>query len=68
MTDLKKKFIVVFFPVFVLLIWSFVIMIKSFNSNENWRIVCSSLGFVIIFALTFFFVKAMIKKLKTEKE
>lgn len=68
MTDLRKKFITVFMPIVGLLIWSLIIMIKSFNTNETWRIIFSATGFLGFFALTSLYVKTMIKKMKTEKE
>jgi membrane protein YdbS with pleckstrin-like domain len=68
MNDLKKKFIAILIPVKVILIWSFVVMINSFDTGETWRIVFSSAGFVIFFILTSLFGNAMIKKMKAEKQ
>ncbi len=68
MDDLKKKFIVILIPVKVILIWSFVVMINSFETGETWRIVFSSAGFVVFFILTSLFGIAMIKKMKAEKQ
>jgi len=68
MNDLKKKFIVILIPVKVILIWSFIVMINSFETGETWRIVFSSAGFVVFFILTSLFGNAMIKKLKAEKQ
>ena len=68
MTDIKKKFIAIFIPIIGLLIWSLIIMIKSFSTDETWRIVFSTVGFIGFFALTSLFINTMIKKMKTEKE
>ena len=68
MNDLKKKFIAILIPAKLILIWSFVVMINSFDTGETWRIVLSSTGFVIFFVLTSLFGNAMIKKMKAERE
>lgn len=67
MTDLRKKFIATFIPILGLLIWSFIIMIKSFSTDETWRIVFSTVSFIVFFTLTSLLVNAMIKKIKAEK-
>ena len=68
MNDLKKKFIVTLIPMKALIIWSFIVMINSFDTGETWRIAFSSAGFVILFVLTSLFGNAMIKKMKAERE
>jgi len=67
MTDLKKKFISIFIPNIALLMWALIIMIKSFDTGENWRIIFSIIGFLGLFTLTSLFVNTMIKKMKKEK-
>ncbi len=62
MSELRKKYTVIFILIFGLLIWSLIAMIKSFNTGETWRIALSSIGFLVFFTLASFFVKSMIKK------
>jgi len=68
MSDLRKKFITIFIPIIGLLIWSLIIMIKSFSTDETWRIVFSTIGFIGFFTLTSLLVNTMIKKREKEKE
>jgi predicted PurR-regulated permease PerM len=68
MNELKKKFIPVFIPIIGILIWSLIIMINSFSTNETWRIALSTIGFLGFFTLTSFFVRSMIRKMRIEKE
>ena len=68
MSELKKKFIAIFIPIIGLLIWSLIIMIKSFSTDEIWRIALSAIGFLGFFILTIFFVRSMNKTMKTEKD
>lgn len=68
MSELRKKFIAMFIPMAGLLIWSLIIMIKSFSTDDTWRIIFSTIGFVGFFILTSLFAKSMIKRIKAEKE
>ncbi|WP_321322735.1 hypothetical protein [Labilibaculum sp.] len=67
MSDLKKKFIAVLIPMKVSLIWSFIVMINSFDTGETWKIIFSSAGFLIFFVLAGLIGNAMIKKINAEK-
>ncbi len=55
-------------PVMGLLIGSFIIMVRSFDTGENWKIALSLIGFSGFFTLTGLFVYVMIKKRKSEKK
>jgi predicted PurR-regulated permease PerM len=68
MSELRKKFIAIFIPIVGILIWSLIIMINSFSTNETWRIVLSTIGFLGFFTLTSFFVRSMIRKMEIKKE
>ena len=52
MTEIRKKFIVALIPLIGVLIWSFIIMINSFGTEETMRIVFSIVGFSVFFMLT----------------
>ena len=54
MTEIRKKFVVAFIPLAGVLIWSFIIMINSFGTEETMRIVFSTAwfsGFFMLFSL-----------------
>ena len=68
MSELKKKFIAVFIPVIGLLLWSFIIMIKSLNTDETWRIIFSTIAFLGFLSLASLFTYTMIKRFKEEKK
>jgi hypothetical protein len=54
--NMKKKFIAVFFPMIGLLIWSLIIMINSFKTEEAWHITFAITGFITFLVLTGLFV------------
>ncbi len=62
----KQKLIVLSILIFGVLVWSLLTMINSFDTNQTWRIILSTIGFLGFFILTFFFVKSMINKFKIE--
>ena len=51
MTEIRKKFIVALIPILGVLIWTFIIMINSFETEETMRIVFSIVGFTVFFML-----------------
>jgi hypothetical protein len=68
MIDIKKRFIALFIPLIAMTMFALVVMIKSFNTNEIWRIAFSVTGFIIFLGLTSIFVYSMSKKIKSERK
>lgn len=52
MENLKRKHIVIFLPTLAITIFSVVTMIKSFDSDKTWRIICATIGFIGFISLT----------------
>ena len=65
MTEVRKKFVVAFILLIGFWIWSFIMMIRSFNTNETWRIVLSSASFLSVIILI---VSLYRQRLKEEKK
>jgi len=67
MTKNLKKSAALVIPLLGLLTWSLLIMIKSFNRGETWRIIFSVTGFVLFFILACLFFHRFYKKIRAEK-
>ena len=67
MNDYKKKFTPVLIAMTGILIWTFSVMIKSFNTAELWRIIFASIAFITFFILTSLVVYQFLRKIKEEK-
>lgn len=63
----QQKFLALLLPLLFLLIWSAWVMIDSMDSDNTWRIVLSTLGFVIFTVLTILLVKSNNNKADSEK-
>lgn len=63
----QQKFLALLLPLLFLLIWSAWVMIDSMDSDDMWRIVLSTLGFVIFTVLTILLIKSNNKKVGGEK-
>ncbi len=63
----QQKFLALLLPLLFLLIWSAWVMIDSMDSDDTWRIVLSTLGFVIFTVLTILLIKSNNKKAGGEK-
>jgi len=62
--ELLKKTRTAFFLILIVTILSFIVVIRSINSNTPWRIVCSGIGLAIGITLTTMVYLQMLKLLK----
>ena len=62
--ELLKKTRTAFFLILIVTILSFVVVIRSIDSNTTWRIVCSGIGLAIGITLTTMVYLQMLKLLK----
>ena len=63
----QQKFLALLLPLLFLLVWSAWVMIDSMDSDDTWRIVLSTLGFLIFTVLTILLIKSNNKKAGGEK-
>ena len=67
-TEVRKKFVVAFIFIIGVLFYSFVIMIKSFDTDETWRIVLSTVGFFVFLLLAGLLLKQWWKEERESRE
>jgi len=66
-SDINRKSVAQFIPLAGMLAFSLITMIKSFETGEIWRIVCSSVGFLFFLGLASLFVYSASRKIKSKK-
>ena len=59
--DKKKKIIAALVPNLLMTLWAFIVLLKVIDSNELWRMLFASIGFIGFFSFSVLLVLQLMK-------